>query len=97
AATLKAALAPLGDHPQVRNLRQRGTIFAFDALIDDPQLAKTFSRRFFENALQRELLLRPIGTTVYLMPPYILDDEELALLATRTRDTFEATLAQEVR
>jgi adenosylmethionine-8-amino-7-oxononanoate aminotransferase len=39
-------------------------------------------------------LLRPIGTTVYLMPPYILDDEELALLAERTRDTFDATLAE---
>jgi adenosylmethionine-8-amino-7-oxononanoate aminotransferase len=28
------------------------------------------------------------------MPPYILDDEEIALLASRTRDTFEATLAE---
>jgi adenosylmethionine---8-amino-7-oxononanoate aminotransferase len=93
-AQLKAALAPLGEHAQVRHLRQCGTIFAFDAVIDDPQHAKTFSRRFFENALQRELLLRPIGTTVYLMPPYILDDEELALLASRTRDTFDATLAE---
>ncbi|MFM0204291.1 adenosylmethionine--8-amino-7-oxononanoate transaminase [Paraburkholderia fungorum] len=93
-AKLKAALAPLADHQQVRNLRQCGTIFAFDAVIDDAQQAKTFSRRFFENALQRELLLRPISTTVYLMPPYILDDEEIALLASRTRETFEATLAE---
>ncbi|MEA3086082.1 MAG: adenosylmethionine---8-amino-7-oxononanoate aminotransferase [Paraburkholderia sp.] len=91
---LKAALAPLADHQQVRNLRQCGTIFAFDAVIDDAQQARTFSRRFFENALQRELLLRPISTTVYLMPPYILDDEEIALLASRTRETFEATLAE---
>ncbi|HZZ09318.1 MAG TPA: adenosylmethionine--8-amino-7-oxononanoate transaminase [Paraburkholderia sp.] len=93
-ATLKAALAPLAAHEQVRNLRQCGTIFAFDAVIDNAEHARTFSRRFFENALQRELLLRPISTTVYLMPPYILDDEELALLASRTRDTFEATLAE---
>ncbi|PCE25877.1 adenosylmethionine--8-amino-7-oxononanoate transaminase [Paraburkholderia acidicola] len=93
-ATLRAALAPLGEHPQVRNLRQCGTIFAFDAALDDPNAAKTFSRRFFEHALQRELLLRPIGTTVYLMPPYILDDSELDLLATRTRETFDATLKE---
>jgi adenosylmethionine---8-amino-7-oxononanoate aminotransferase len=94
AATLRDALAPLADHAQVRNLRQRGTIFAFDAVIDDANAAKTFSRRFFDNALQRELLLRPIGTTVYLMPPYILDDAELALLAERTRAAFEATLTE---
>jgi adenosylmethionine-8-amino-7-oxononanoate aminotransferase len=93
-ATLRTALEPLASHAKVKHLRQCGTIFAFDAVIDDPQQAKTFSRRFFENALQRELLLRPIGTTVYLMPPYILDDAELAWLAARTRETFEATLAE---
>ena len=91
-ATLRAALEPLAAHPQVRNLRQCGTIFAFDAVPENAAEAATFSRRFFENALQRELLLRPIGTTVYLMPPYILDDAELALLAARTQETFDATL-----
>jgi|GEM_PF-5095956 len=28
------------------------------------------------------------------MPPYILDEAEFALLAARTRETFEATLAE---
>jgi adenosylmethionine-8-amino-7-oxononanoate aminotransferase len=93
---LRTALAPLAEHPHVRNLRQCGTIFAFDAVISDAQHAKTFSRRFFQNALQRELLLRPISTTVYLMPPYILSDDELALLAARTLETFDATLAEAV-
>ncbi|MBN3760088.1 adenosylmethionine--8-amino-7-oxononanoate transaminase [Burkholderia sp. Ac-20365] len=93
-AALRAALEPLAQHEQVRNLRQRGTIVAFDAVIDGADAAKTFSRRFFENALKNELLLRPIGTTVYLMPPYILDDEEIALLAGRTRATFDATLTE---
>ena len=93
-ATLRAALEPLAQHAQVRNLRQRGTIIAFDAVVNDADAAKTFSRRFFENALKRELLLRPIGTTVYLMPPYILDNEEIALLAERTHATFDATLTE---
>ena len=93
---LRTALAPLAEHPHVRNLRQCGTIFAFDAVITNAQHAKTFSRRFFQNALQRELLLRPISTTVYLMPPYILSDDELALLAARTLETFDATLAEAV-
>jgi adenosylmethionine-8-amino-7-oxononanoate aminotransferase len=33
---------------------------------------------------------------VYLMPPYILSDDELALLAARTLETFDATLAEAV-
>jgi adenosylmethionine-8-amino-7-oxononanoate aminotransferase len=44
--------------------------------------------------LKRELLSRPIGKTVYLMPPYILSDDELTLLAERTRTVFDATLSE---
>ncbi|WP_245982802.1 adenosylmethionine--8-amino-7-oxononanoate transaminase [Trinickia fusca] len=87
------ALAPLAGHDSVRHLRRCGTIVAFDAALESDS-ARAFSRSFFEQALARELLLRPIGTTVYLMPPYILDDEEISLLASRTRETFDATLAK---
>lgn len=92
-ARMRDALAPLAAHRHVRHLRERGTLFAFDVALDG-DAARGFSRRFFEHALERELLLRPIGTTVYLMPPYILDDEEIAWLAARTHDTLDATLAE---
>ena len=92
AEKLTEALAPLATHEQVRNFRQRGMVWAFDAVVDDPGQAATFSRRFFTAALARGLLLRPIGRTVYLMPPYILSDEETELLAARTRSVFEEVL-----
>jgi adenosylmethionine-8-amino-7-oxononanoate aminotransferase len=93
-ATLARHLAPLADDPRVRHFRQRGTIFAFEAVVDDPERARGFSRRFFDQAQQREILLRPIGSTVYLMPPYVLSDDELALLAERTLAALDATLAE---
>lgn len=96
-AALRDALAPLAAHPQVRHLRERGTLFAFDVAFDvalDGDAARGFSRRFFEHALERELLLRPIGTTVYLMPPYVMSDDDIAWLAQRTRDTLDATLSE---
>jgi hypothetical protein len=43
-----------------------------------PGARSTFARRFFTSAVENELLLRPIGRTVYLMPPYVLDEEEIA-------------------
>jgi adenosylmethionine-8-amino-7-oxononanoate aminotransferase len=89
---LTAALAPLAAHEKVRHFRQRGMIWAFDAVVDEPDAAATFSRRFFSAALEQELLLRPIGRTVYLMPPYVLEDADIELLATRTRAVFEAVL-----
>jgi adenosylmethionine-8-amino-7-oxononanoate aminotransferase len=93
APRLTRALAPLAEHEQVRHFRQRGMIWAFDAVVEDPAQAATFSRRFFTAALEQELLLRPIGRTVYLMPPYILNDEEIDQLAARTRIVFEQVIA----
>jgi adenosylmethionine-8-amino-7-oxononanoate aminotransferase len=48
-----------------------------------------FARWCFAQALERELLLRPIGKTLYWMPPYVLDDGEMALLAGRTLEIVE--------
>jgi adenosylmethionine---8-amino-7-oxononanoate aminotransferase len=80
--------AAVGAHPAVRNLRQQGMILAFD-VADAPA---GFSRRFFTEALERELLLRPIGNTVYTMPPYILSDDEITFLASQTAAALEASL-----
>ena len=41
----------------------------------------TFSQRYHLAARQRSLLLRPIGNTLYLMPPYVLNPDELQHLA----------------
>ena len=92
AARMTRALEPLASHPRVRHFRQRGMIWAFDAAVDEPEKAASFSRRFFTAGLEQELLLRPIGRTVYLMPPYILNDEEIDLLAARTQAVFEQVI-----
>ncbi len=80
ARRLTALAQPLAAHPKVRNFRQLGMIWAFD--VDSGRT--DFSRWCFAQALDRELLLRPIGKTVYWMPPYVLDDDEMALLSERT-------------
>jgi adenosylmethionine-8-amino-7-oxononanoate aminotransferase len=82
AARWTALAAPLAAHPAVRNFRQRGMIWAFevDTERDD------FARWCFAEGLARELMLRPIGRTVYFMPPYVVTDSEFALLVARTRE-----------
>jgi adenosylmethionine-8-amino-7-oxononanoate aminotransferase len=71
-----AAAAPLAAHPNVRGFRHRGMIWAFEVEGAGPQ----FAARAFELALARGVLLRPIGNTVYFMPPYVIGDEEFAML-----------------
>jgi adenosylmethionine-8-amino-7-oxononanoate aminotransferase len=83
-----AALAPLAEHPQVKHLRQRGMIAAFDVTTADPH----FPRRFYRAALDAGALLRPIGNTVYLMPPYIVSDDEIARLGCTVTSALEAAL-----
>ncbi len=79
---------PLAAHPRVRHFRQRGMIWAFDVADGGAD----FSRRFFRKALEAGLLLRPLGNTVYWMPPYILSEAEEALLASGTLDVLEQVL-----
>ena len=88
AQKITAALAPLAAHPQVAHLRQRGMIAAFDVSTDDPH----FSRRFYRAALDAGALLRPIGNTVYLMPPYVVGDDEIALLGQVAGQALEIAL-----
>jgi adenosylmethionine-8-amino-7-oxononanoate aminotransferase len=82
AATLSTLAQPLAVHPKVRDFRHLGMIWAFE--VDSAR--EDFSSWCFTAALQRELLLRPIGRTIYWMPPYCLSDDEMALLAARTLD-----------
>jgi adenosylmethionine-8-amino-7-oxononanoate aminotransferase len=82
-------LRPFADHPRVRHYRKRGMIFAFDVDADHG-----FGRRCHRETLARGVLLRPVGNTVYLMPPYILDDAQIGLLCRVTAEAVEAALDQ---
>ncbi|WP_291996444.1 adenosylmethionine--8-amino-7-oxononanoate transaminase [Candidatus Accumulibacter sp. ACC012] len=87
-AHLGNCLKPLADHPHVRHLRQCGMIAAFDVRSDDTQ----FSERFYRQALAREILLRPIGNTIYFMPPYVISQEECDFLVARAIAALDAAL-----
>jgi adenosylmethionine---8-amino-7-oxononanoate aminotransferase len=64
-----------------QHVRQRGMITAFDVVTENPQ----FARDCYAAALKHGVLLRPIGNTVYWMPPYCLTptDQQHLLDATR--------------
>jgi adenosylmethionine-8-amino-7-oxononanoate aminotransferase len=54
-----------------------------------------FARRYHHHAMSRGVLLRPIGQTVYAMPPYVLDAEAVDCLARGAVGALVATLAEE--
>ncbi len=79
ARTMHEATRGIAQQPQVKNIRQCGMICAFEVETDDPR----FGEHFREQAAAAELLLRPIGNTVYFMPPYVIDAAEIEVLASR--------------
>jgi len=88
---LDEALLPLSRHPRVRDARRIGMIWAWDI---DSALPH-FARRYHHHAMARGLVLRPIGRTLYAMPPYALDAQAVQHLAQGALAALEATLAEE--
>jgi adenosylmethionine-8-amino-7-oxononanoate aminotransferase len=80
AAYLNRIAQPLREHRAVRNWRNTGMIWAFE--VETPR--RDFAQQCFALALENELLLRPIGNTIYFMPPYIISEAEMDLLVNRT-------------
>jgi adenosylmethionine---8-amino-7-oxononanoate aminotransferase len=85
AARMRAAVAGLEDHPHVAEIRQTGMILAIE-MVQERASRKPYpwqARRGLEvyrHGLASGVLLRPLGHVVYFMPPYVIDDEEIALL-----------------
>ena len=88
AAALSQALAPLADDPRVEHLRRQGMIWAFD--VREESAGARFAERFHLAGRDHGLLIRPIGRTVYLMPPYVFDADLAAWLGQRTLATLNA-------
>ncbi|MBL8446877.1 MAG: adenosylmethionine--8-amino-7-oxononanoate transaminase [Zoogloeaceae bacterium] len=87
---LRAAFdARFADHPRLRHQRARGMVLAFDVADAPPD----FSRRFFAAGLEARVLLRPIGATVYFMPPYVIDGAEIDHLMDGAAVALERVLA----
>lgn len=68
----------LSGNKKVENIRVTGTILAFDVKTGDGTSYLNKARnRIYDFFIERGVLLRPLGNTIYLMPPYCITDNEL--------------------
>jgi adenosylmethionine-8-amino-7-oxononanoate aminotransferase len=77
---INAQLANWGDMP-IKHIRHQGMIWAFDVVTTSAK----FQQDFYQQALSQGLLLRPIGNTVYLMPPYVISESEIEFMLSTTK------------
>jgi adenosylmethionine---8-amino-7-oxononanoate aminotransferase len=77
-ATRQAArIARIATQPGVRNARTCGTIAALEIASGADGYLSSLAPRLMQHFRDRDLLLRPLGNTVYVMPPYCIDDADL--------------------
>jgi adenosylmethionine-8-amino-7-oxononanoate aminotransferase len=85
-AQMSVRCQKIAQHPRVRQFRNTGMIWAFDVETEDA----SFPRKFYSAALERELLLRPLGSTVYFMPPYVIEEDQMDMLVGGTCAILDA-------
>ncbi len=84
----------------LKHLRQTGMILAFDLCDASGQDFHPSERRglqLHQAALRRGLLIRPIGNRVYLMPPYIIQSQEIAFMFDVLAEALEETAREPAR
>ena len=75
-------------HLPILHLRHQGMIFAFDVNTHNTQFAK----QCYQAAMKNGLLLRPIGNTVYFMPPYTITESEVDSMIDATLKAVESSI-----
>ena len=83
---MHAAVAELEEHPHVAEIRQTGMILAIEMAPDHSRRREypwqeRRGLRVYQHALSQGVLLRPLGNVVYFMPPYVINEDEIALMA----------------
>ncbi len=64
-------------HQSIADVRHLGTIGALDLKTDENYFTANLARGIAEFCFHNNVLLRPLGSTIYTVPPYCTTDEEL--------------------
>ena len=71
----------LKNHPKVENVRQTGTIIAWEIKNDEKtSYFNEIGKVLYHEFLKRGIIMRPLGNVMYLVPPYCITPEELDFL-----------------
>jgi adenosylmethionine-8-amino-7-oxononanoate aminotransferase len=72
----------------ISNLRNIGMIWAFDL----QEVTKAVLKKITTKAIDRGLLIRPIGHTIYFMPPYIINYDEVDFMIDNAFKVIQSSL-----
>lgn len=88
-----------GDLPYVGEYRQVGLVGAIELVANREKKKPLPSEerigyQIYKKALEKGLLIRPLGNILYFMPPYIISDDEMRFMIQTTKETMEQFFEQ---
>lgn len=85
--------------PYVGEYRQTGMVGAIElvankATKEDLPSEERIGYQIYKRALDKGLLIRPLGNIIYFMPPYSITEEEMDFMITITKETVVQFFAE---
>ncbi|SMG08478.1 adenosylmethionine-8-amino-7-oxononanoate aminotransferase [Marivirga sericea] len=81
----------ISKHPKVLNSRVLGTIFALELKTEsDTSYVNEVRHKLYPFFLERNILLRPLGNIIYILPPYIIKKKELEQVYSAVEEMLES-------
>ena len=71
--------AKIKQHPSVKQVRCKGVILAIDLALEMKRYGN-LRDELYEFFMDRGVALRPLGNTLYVLPPYVITKQELATI-----------------
>ena len=77
----------------IKNIRQQGTILAFDIVTNQEDgYFNDIKEQLYNGFLSEGIILRPLGNTIYIMPPYCITDAELERVYVAILNVIQRTI-----
>ena len=78
------------NHPKVRTLRQTGTIIAIEwETGNDTSYLSVLRDQLYIYFLNKGIILRPLGNIIYILPPYVISNDDLAYIYATIEQALE--------
>lgn len=94
------AIRTFEGHPFVGEYRQTGMVGAIE-LVKDKETKEPFPSKdrvgyqIYKIALEKGLLLRPLGNILYFMPPYVITKDEINIMIEKTNEAIREFFAND--
>lgn len=74
----RSFVAQMTNHEKIKEIGSLGTILSMELQTDaESSYSNNLRKKIYPFFLKRDILLRPLGNTIYIVPPYVIQEAEL--------------------